>query len=142
MAGTSPSWYFLPDAGVDCPEPTQPFSFRTHFLPSDRKQKVTSPAGGRGGGGAGWGPSRGEVHPGHLPRSLGYFSPRPGLGPEGRPVTWAGLKRGQPFPGAGPWPQHCRVELDDGLRLLTVEPWVCPPLLLSSSTVAEKKKKN
>lgn len=53
MAGTSPSSHFLPEAGVCCLEPTQPFSFRTHFLPSNRKQKVTSPVWGEVGGLAG-----------------------------------------------------------------------------------------
>lgn len=91
MAGTSPFSYFPSEAGVCCLEPTQSFSFRAHFLPSNRKQRVTSPVGR-----AGWGPSRGEVHPGQLPRSMGCFSPRPGLGPEGLPVTWAGQKKGQP----------------------------------------------
>lgn len=62
------------------------------FPAQEPENRVRGPVGR-----AGWGPRRREVHSAHLPRSVGCFPPRLGLGTEEPPVPWAGLSAGPIF---------------------------------------------
>ena len=123
--------------------PLSPFPSELISCRGTGKHRVKSPVGRAGW--VGWGPRRGVAPPWASAWEPGLLLTQTRLGPEGPPVTWAGLRKGQPFPRSCLWLLSSCSNTDtqrwgEGLRIPVGSAALGRsglPLLLAPSPVAE-----